>query len=42
VDAGLEGGVEGLDAVGCEEEDAFIVFEDAEEYCRMRRLVIKA
>ena len=29
--AGLEGGVEGLDAVGCEEEDALKVFQEAEE-----------
>ena len=31
VDAGLEGGVDVVDAVGGEEEDAFVVFEDAEE-----------
>jgi hypothetical protein len=31
VDARLEGGVEGLDAVGGEEEGAFVVFKDAEE-----------
>ena len=31
VHAGLEGLVEGADAVGCEEEDAVEVFEGAEE-----------
>ena len=31
VDAGLEGGVDVVDAVGGEEEDAFVVLEDAEE-----------
>ena len=31
VDTGLEGGVDVVDAVGGEEEDAFVVFEDAEE-----------
>ena len=31
VDAGLEGGVDVVDAVGSEEEDAFVVLEDAEE-----------
>lgn len=33
VHAGLEGLVEGADAVGCEEEDAVEVFEGAEEDC---------
>ena len=42
MDAGLEGGIEGLDAVGGEEKDTFVVFEDAEEYYGMRRLVIIA
>jgi len=31
VDAGFEGGVEGFDAVGGQEHDAFVVFEEAEE-----------
>jgi hypothetical protein len=31
LDAGLEGAVEGADAVGGEEEDAGVVFEGAEE-----------
>ena len=31
MDAGLEGGVDVVDAVGGEEEDAFVVFQDAEE-----------
>ena len=31
VDAGLEGGVDVVDAVGGEEEDPLVVFEDAEE-----------
>ena len=35
MDAGLEGAVEGGDAVGCEEHDAFVVFEEAEEYWGM-------
>lgn len=36
VDAGLEGGVDVFDAVGGEEEDSFVVFEDAEEDWRGR------
>jgi hypothetical protein len=39
VDAGLEGAVEGLDTVGGEEEDAFIVFEDAKKDCGILRLI---
>lgn len=31
VDAGFEGWVEGFDAVGGQEHDAFVVFEEAEE-----------
>jgi hypothetical protein len=31
MDAGFEGFIEGADAVGGKEEDAFIVFENAEE-----------
>lgn len=31
VDAGLDGGVEGFDAVGGEDEDALVVFHDPEE-----------
>lgn len=33
VDAGVECGVEGLNAVGSEEKDAFVIFQDAEEDC---------
>lgn len=38
VDAGLERGIEGFDAVGGEEHDAFVVFEEAEEDCGWGRL----
>ena len=31
MDTGLKGGVDVVDAVGGEEEDAFVVFEDTEE-----------
>ena len=33
VDPGLECWIDVFDAVGGEEEDAFVVFEDAEEDC---------
>ena len=33
VDAGLEGRVDVVDAVGGEEEDALVVFQHAEENC---------
>jgi hypothetical protein len=40
VDAGGKGFVEVADAVGCEEEDAGVVFEDAEEDCFYVVLVV--
>ena len=35
VDAGLNGYVKGTDTIGGEDEDAVVVFEDAEEDCRI-------
>lgn len=35
MDAGLKGGVDVLNTVGSEEEDAFVVFENAKEDFRL-------